>query len=136
MQCPFIYLSFFNLGLDNYYRVWEINKQCTGLISKRSTKTFHHNPIEKAEEIFKGYINSPNYTFHSGKAVYYPTLDKINCPPLKDFKVPEEYYSPLFHELIHSTGHKRRLARPGVTTQGVAFGGEVYSMGKKHPFFL
>ncbi|MED1472710.1 zincin-like metallopeptidase domain-containing protein [Bacillus salipaludis] len=27
----------------------------------------------------------------------------------------------------HSTGHKRRLARPGVTTQNVAFGDEVYS---------
>ncbi len=29
--------------------------------------------------------------------------------------------------MVHSTGHKSRLARPGVTTQGVAFGDEVYS---------
>jgi antirestriction protein ArdC len=29
--------------------------------------------------------------------------------------------------MCHSTGHKSRLARAGVTTQGVAFGDEVYS---------
>ncbi|WP_245561161.1 zincin-like metallopeptidase domain-containing protein [Desulfoscipio gibsoniae] len=25
--------------------------------------------------------------------------------------MPEEYYSTLFHELVHSTGHKKRLNR-------------------------
>ena len=89
--------------------------------------TFEHDPIQKAEDIFKGYINCPDYTFKSGKAVYYPLLDKINCPPITDFKIAEEYYSTLFHEMCHSTGHKSRLARAGVTTQGVAFGDEVYS---------
>lgn len=110
-----------------YYRVWEINKQCTGLKSKRSVQTFEHDPIQKAEDIFKGYLHCPDYTFHSGRAVYYPAWDKVNCPPLKDFKVPEEYYCTLFHEMVHSTGHKSRLARPGVTAYGVAFGDEVYS---------
>ncbi|MGG4278087.1 ArdC family protein [Bacillus licheniformis] len=109
-----------------YYKVWEIN-QCTGIESKRKDETYQHNPIKKAEDIFNGYINSPDYTFNSGRAVYYPVIDKINCPPLKDFKVPEEYYSTLFHEMVHSTGHKSRLARPGVTSQNVAFGDPVYS---------
>lgn len=110
-----------------YYRVFEINSQVEGLKSKRENKTFDHDPIEKAEEIFKGYINAPDYTFNSGRAVYYPLADRINCPPIKDFVVAEEYYSTLFHEMIHSTGHKNRLARPGVTTSNVAFGDEVYS---------
>lgn len=110
-----------------YYRVYEINTQVEGLNSKRKAQTFGHNPIEKAEEIYKGYINSPKYTFYSGQAVYYPTLDKINCPPLKDFIKAEEYYSTLFHEMVHSTGHKSRLDRKGITTQNVAFGDEVYS---------
>ncbi|MCQ6282851.1 antirestriction protein [Bacillus sp. EB600] len=110
-----------------YYRVWEITKQCIGLESKRNIETFDHEPIEKAEEIFKGYTNAPDYTFHSGKAVYHPVEDQINCPPHQDFKVPEEYYSTLFHEMAHSAGHQSRLARPGVTTQGVAFGDEIYS---------
>lgn len=114
-------------GKSFYYKVWEINKQCPGLKSKKGVEKFEHNPIEKAEEIYKGYINSLDYTFKSGKAVYYPTWDKINCPPIKDFKIAEEYYSTLFHEMVHSTGHKSRLPRPGVITQGVAFGDEVYS---------
>ncbi|MFY0762172.1 zincin-like metallopeptidase domain-containing protein [Metabacillus dongyingensis] len=46
---------------------------------------------------------------------------------MNDFKVPEEYYCTLFHEMVHSTGHNSRLTRPGITTQGVAFGDEVYS---------
>lgn len=110
-----------------YYRVFEINSQVEGLESKRKEQSFNHDPIEKAEEIYKGYVNAPDYTFYSGKAVYYPTIDKINCPPLKDFPKAEEYYCTLFHEMIHSTGHKSRLARSGVTTQNVAFGDEVYS---------
>jgi antirestriction protein ArdC len=110
-----------------YYRVFEINTQVDGLQSKRTIQTFDHDPIQEAEAIFKGYINSPDYTFHSGRAVYYPTLDKINCPPLKDFIKAEEYYSTLFHEMVHSTGHKSRLKRNGITTEGVAFGDEVYS---------
>ena len=77
--------------------------------------------------MFKNYLDSPTYTFNSGQAIYYPMLDRINCPPIRDFKVPEEYYCTLFHEMIHSTGHKRRLARPGVTVEGVAFGDDVYS---------
>lgn len=52
---------------------------------------------------------------------------RSNCPPIKDFKVPEEYYRTLFHEMIHSTGHQSRLARPGIMTKGVAFGDEIYS---------
>lgn len=110
-----------------YYRVFEINTQVEGLESKRKEIVYDHDPIEQAEEVFKGYINSPDYTFYSGQAVYYPTFDKINCPPLKDFTKAEEYYSTLFHEMVHSTGHKSRLARPGVTTEMVAFGDEVYS---------
>lgn len=110
-----------------YYNVFEINTQVEGLNSKRTIETFDHDPIEEAENIIKGYVNSPDYTFNPGKAVYYPTLDKINCPPMKDFKQIEEFYCTMFHEMIHSTGHKSRLARPGITTHSVAFGDEVYS---------
>ncbi|MDR4950521.1 zincin-like metallopeptidase domain-containing protein [Neobacillus cucumis] len=46
---------------------------------------------------------------------------------MKDFQIPEEYYCTLLHEMVHSTGHKSRLARPGIMTEGVAFGDEIYS---------
>jgi antirestriction protein ArdC len=42
----------------------------------------------------------------------------------KTFKSPEHYYSVLFHELIHWTGHEIMLNRHTKTTR---FGSEVYS---------
>lgn len=109
-----------------YYRAYEINTQVEGLRSKRVVKENDHNPLEEAEEIFKGYINAPDYTFESGSAYYQPRRDRINVPPLKDFDLPEEYYCTLFHEMVHSTGHRNRLNRPGIE-EVAAFGSEVYS---------
>lgn len=109
-----------------YYRVFEINTQVEGLQSKREVVEYDHNPIEEAEKIFKGYMNAPSYTFNSGRAYYRPSMDQVNVPPLKDFEIAEEYYSTLFHEMIHSTGHRSRLNRPGIENVA-AFGSESYS---------
>ena len=109
-----------------YYRVFEISTQVVGVKSKRNIVEYDHNPIEEAEKIFKGYMNAPDYTFRSGQAYYQPALDRINVPPLKDYKIPEEYYSTLFHEMIHSTGHASRLNRAGIE-EVAAFGSETYS---------
>lgn len=109
-----------------YYRVFEINSQVEGLKSKRDVVEYDHDPIEEAEKIFKSYPESPTYTYKSGRAYYQPALDKINVPPLKDYKIPEEYYCTLFHEMIHSTGHRSRLARAGIE-EVAPFGSETYS---------
>ncbi|RQW17911.1 hypothetical protein EH196_20230 [Bacillus sp. C1-1] len=37
-----------------------------------------------------------------------------------------DYYATLFHEQIHSTGHKDRLNREGITNHN-GFGSELYS---------
>lgn len=109
-----------------YYKVWEINRQCEGLTSKRTEIEFIHNPIEEAEKIIKGYMNSPTYTFNPGRATYTPFFDVVNVPPMKDFPKVEEYYCTFFHEIVHSTGHKSRLNRKGI--ESVApFGSEDYS---------
>lgn len=108
-----------------YYKVWEINKQCTGLQSKRETATFNHDPIEEADRIYKGY-QEPEYFFQAQEATYTPFFDRVSCPPMKHFEEPAEFYSVLFHEMAHSTGHKDRLAREGVTGE-IRFGSETYS---------
>ena len=46
-------------------------------------------------------------------------------PPRVQFENEEEYYSTLFHEIVHSTGHKSRLNRPGM--ENIEFGSETYS---------
>ncbi|MGD6876151.1 ArdC-like ssDNA-binding domain-containing protein [Bacillus infantis] len=52
-----------------YYWVFEINLQVEGLESKRKEVSFEHDTIEKAKEIYKRYINCPDYTIYSGRAV-------------------------------------------------------------------
>ena len=47
-------------------------------------------------------------------------------PAPESFESPEAFYSVLFHELGHSTGHKSRLAREGVTDPQ-RFGNHEYS---------
>lgn len=109
-----------------YYRVFEINTQVEGLKSKRKEQQFEHEPIVECEKVVKGYHNSPTIAWQSGRAYYRPDDDFISVPPLKDFREKEEYYSTLFHEMIHSTGHESRLNRKGIE-QVAMFGSETYS---------
>ena len=43
------------------------------------------------------------------------------------FNGADEFYSTLFHELSHSTGHESRLNRHGMETGVAPFGSETYS---------
>jgi antirestriction protein ArdC len=54
---------------------------------------------------------------------YAPLADEIRLPHLSQFESAEHYYSTLFHELVHSTGHSTRLNR----LQGMAQGVKAYS---------
>ena len=70
---------------------------------------------EKAEEVWRKYCEREYLKFDvdklSATAVYSPMLDRILVPSRKQFKSEAEYYSTLFHELVHSTGHEKRLKR-------------------------
>lgn len=83
------------------------------------------DPIEKAEKIASK-ENMPSITFGGSSAFYQPTLDKVKLPQKENFVSVEEYYSTLFHELSHSTGHENRLNRKGVTDP-IKFGSHEYS---------
>ena len=110
-----------------YYTVFEINTQCVGLESRRpKLLEFDHDPIEEAERIVAGYKDAPKIQFAPGSAFYRPSVDLISVPPLADYPKAEEYYSTLFHEMVHSTGHKSRLGREGIVNSD-GFGNEKYS---------
>ena len=74
-----------------------------------------HDPINEAQAIIDGYVASSKVTFTvkqgNDRACYSPALDAIEIPALGQFTTAEEYYSTAFHECVHSTGHKSRLAR-------------------------
>jgi len=82
-------------------------------------------PIESAEAIAAGMPNPPAFE-QDAQAAYIPSRDTVAMPSRTAFESPAEYYSTLFHELTHSTGHAKRLARDGFDTPQ-KFGSESYS---------
>ena len=49
------------------------------------------------------------------RAYYSPAGDFVGIPAAEQFRSGEDFYSVLFHELTHSTGHESRLNRKGMT---------------------
>ena len=87
-----------------------------------------HEKIEKCEQILGNYPNAPRYEFKDLQSAFYsPTFDYINMPPLEQHDTPEDYYCTFFHELIHSTGHAKRLNRAEIVETN-KFGSEPYSI--------
>lgn len=82
-------------------------------------------PIEAAEKIVEEYESCPSIKHKGDRAFYRPSTDEIGMPRKEAFESPEEYYGTLYHELIHSTGHKSRLNRAEVGAS--SFGSEPYS---------
>lgn len=109
-----------------YYKVFNIT-QTRGIeyepaISQRDG----FQKLEECERIIEQYQNGP-YILHVNQNAYYnKNEDYINMPLKESFINPEGYYSILFHEMIHSTGHANRLNREGVSERHV-FGDEEYS---------
>lgn len=85
------------------------------------------NPIEACEAVVKGYSGKPTIDHVEQRAYYHPIFDKVNMPRMETFGEASEYYSTLFHELGHSTGHADRLNREGVTEGAAMFGSHEYS---------
>ena len=110
-----------------YYNVFHID-QCEGITAKHTTENAHHAEAdEAAEAIITEYVKCEGVTIErcEGDSAYYqPAADRIVLPMMKQFTETAEYYGTAFHEMVHSTGHMKRLARLDTTTN---FGGEEYS---------
>lgn len=75
-------------------------------------------PIEAAEQIANGYVwtqgsdnPGPSVLYGLDQAAYSPAKDRVEMPTPAHFVADEPFYTTLFHELVHSTGHEKRLAR-------------------------
>ena len=135
-----------------YYNVWHVATQCEGIEPKKRrtdpgtvthTVTIVDDPgtcttktdaewaaIEEADAAVAAYVARSGLTLTeepgSDRAYYSPANDSVTVPCRAQFKTGDEFYSTLFHELVHSTGHKSRLDRfsgPG----NHSFGGDEYS---------
>lgn len=109
-----------------YYRVFNV-EQCELDPKKIPVVPVHEfQPIEEAERIVADMPNRPEISFRGPEACYSPARDCVNMPRSETFVSDYEYYSTLFHELTHSTGHRSRLNRKSLTKKS-AFGSELYS---------
>jgi antirestriction protein ArdC len=116
-----------------HYTVFNTD-QCEGITHKRLTEyeASKDKPVdpfaavEAAEEIITGYVSGPTVQEVGTRACYSPPGDHVSMPPRDTFDTPACFYSVLFHELTHSTGHERRLNREGVTNL-TFFGSHEYS---------
>ena len=111
--------------LARYFSVFNAD-QADDLELPATEEVEHHDPIETAEAIVEGYPSPPDRRDGGGRACYSPANDSIQVPKHDAFDVNEEFYSTLFHELVHSTGHEKRLKRSGITDFD-AFGSHQYS---------
>ena len=95
-----------------YYTVFNV-EQTEGIDMKKipSLPVRQFNPIQDAEKIIKEMQNTPTIQHKEARAYYSPSADYVNMPRKELFENEESYYSTMFHELGHSTGHESRLAR-------------------------
>ena len=84
-----------------------------------------NDPIEECERVVAGMPRRPEIE-QSDRAWYAPGRDVVGMPSIGLFSSSAEYYSTLFHELTHSTGHTSRVGREGVEHLQ-SFGSESYS---------
>lgn len=115
------------LPLLRYYNVFHIS-QVEG-VEPKSIDMNELQPIEEAERIKTEYMQREHIKILekvTDKAFYSPSLDYIQVPCKEQYQNIEEFYSTLFHEMTHSTGHKVRLDRLEESSKA-HFGSESYS---------
>lgn len=100
-----------------YYHVFNI-KDCEGIKSKWNYEDNKSDltPVEEAEKIVADYkAKQPTLTIQteerSGEAYFSPSRDLIVVPTIGQYKDVAEYYSTLYHEMVHSTGVAGRCDR-------------------------
>ena len=113
--------------LLRYHLVFNID-QCTGIPdAKLPVVTRNNEPLAVCEQILQHMPLIPVIKHKEDRAYYHPQLDRINMPRMDTFVSSESYYTTLFHELVHSTGHASRLNRKEIDKLD-EFGSESYSL--------
>jgi len=94
------------------YHVFNVS-QCQGLKNVPKTDDSAFVQTMPAEIVAK--MPQPPVIKHGMNAAYYsPANDLIGMPNHERFDAEDNYHATLFHELVHSTGHEKRLKRAGI----------------------
>jgi antirestriction protein ArdC len=111
-----------------YYSVFN-SAQVDGIQVPPQLASIEHefSAVEAAQAIINNMPNKPEIRYGMKQACYFPALDEINMPSPEKFETSEEFYSTLFHELTHATGHESRLNRRN-NKERRKFGDKQYSI--------
>lgn len=97
-----------------YYRVFNL-KDTEGITPKHTSDTMNNKPIDEPQRVIDTYIKREHITLQddafSNEAFYSATDDIICVPTITQHINSAEFYCTLFHEMVHSTGHHKRLNR-------------------------
>jgi antirestriction protein ArdC len=97
-----------------YYRIFHIDS-IEGIPDKLIPKDKDYdrdfNPISSCEQIVRNWKDKPIIELNHQQAAYMPWSDKVIMPCSRTFYKDEYFYSVLYHELTHSTGHSSRTGR-------------------------
>ncbi len=99
------------LSMLRYFSVFNVS-QCDGLPEDIvPPPVTHPEPIPLCVRVLECMPQCPNVSHGGSEASYSPQTDTVTMPRPGAFESMQEYYAALFHELVHSTGHAKRLNR-------------------------
>jgi antirestriction protein ArdC len=104
------------------YHVFNLAEQVDGIELEPLAKEHEHTPLADLDRWLA--TREVPFKTEGDRACYAPATDEIRMPPLSRFEEVPAYYATFFHELIHATGHKKRLHR---FDGGEAFGSASYA---------
>lgn len=96
-----------------YYSVFNAD-QTEGLELPKAKALREFVPIDRCEQVVHGYCSRSGVRVSedgNGRAFYRGATDSVHMPVRGAFRSEEDWYAVLTHELVHSSGHPRRLAR-------------------------
>jgi antirestriction protein ArdC len=96
--------------------------QCEGL---KDTPEEIQMPVTKPAEIVAKMPQPPVVKHGMAQAFYSPTDDCVGMPEPERFESEASYFAALFHELVHATGHEKRLKRASITERN-GYGSDPY----------
>lgn len=116
-----------NVPILKQYHVFNV-EQCEELDISTLThqRDTSNSRLERAEDVLRAVPNPPRFQEQGTSAWYRPSEDLVQVPPIAAFESADLYYTTVFHEYGHATGHEKRLNRASVTGE-IQFGSACYS---------
>lgn len=96
--------------LLRYFNVYNVS-QCEMPEDKIPAFISKDIPLKFCEEVLAKLPEKPAIMHRASMPCFLPEYDVINMPLINSYPQPEEYYVDLYRQLIHWTGHEKRLNR-------------------------